>query len=150
MFTVKCSLHFLGTSDGNIMTHAYWRKCNTVMWDKKYQSDITALSATLWNSWVANNYLLTSNYSFPSVWLQTERPGFSPWHRERTYPVAPVSTPALRPTQPQNQKASGVERGRGCDADHSPPSSAEVKNESFSPCRLPGGIVTDLFYFYNE
>jgi hypothetical protein len=24
MFTVKCPLHFLGTSGGNIVTHAYW------------------------------------------------------------------------------------------------------------------------------
>jgi hypothetical protein len=42
MFT-KCPLHFLGTSGGNIMTHAYWWKFNTVMWNKKYQSDMTAL-----------------------------------------------------------------------------------------------------------
>jgi hypothetical protein len=61
-----------------------------------------------------------------------------------------VSTPALRPTQPPNQQASGVERGRGCDADHSPHSSAEVNNESFSPCRLRGNIGTALLYFCKE
>jgi hypothetical protein len=32
---------------------------------------------------------------------------------DRTYPVAPVSTPALNPIQPPNHKASAVERGRG-------------------------------------
>jgi hypothetical protein len=150
MFTVKCPLHFLEISGGNIMTHAYWWKCNTVMWYKKYQSDITALSAFLWNYWVASNYLLASNYSFPSVWLHTERPGFSPWHRERTYPVAPVSTPALNPTQPPIQNASWVERVRWCDADHTFPYSAEDRNESFPPCRLCSGIGRALLYFCKE
>jgi hypothetical protein len=134
MLTVNCPLHFSGTSGGNIMTHAYWWQCVTVMWHKKYQwdfkfsrrrvwcselsswlyccvkwlptdrpwwwrqyaplkrrstfilhgsitqkttlkkyqSDITALSATLWNCWVASNCTVST-----SVWRQTERPGFN-------------------------------------------------------------------------
>jgi hypothetical protein len=108
MLPVKCPLHFLVTSGGNMMTHAYWCECNTVMWHKKYQSDITALWTILWNSWVANNFTV-----FTSVCLQTGLPGFSSWHRERTYPVAPVSTPALNPTQPPNQNASGVNAAGG-------------------------------------
>jgi hypothetical protein len=80
MFTVKCPLHFLLTSGGNIMTHAYWWKCNTVIWKKKYQLDITALSAILWNSWVASNCQVVNNYKYTvpaSVWLQAERQGFN-------------------------------------------------------------------------
>jgi hypothetical protein len=34
MFTVKCPLHFLGTCGANIMTHTYWWKFNSVMWNK--------------------------------------------------------------------------------------------------------------------
>jgi hypothetical protein len=108
MLTVKCPLLVLGTSGGNIVTHAYWRKCNTVMWHKKYQSDITAHLAILWNCWVTNNCTVSS-----SVWLQTRRPGFSPWHSERTFPLALVSTPALPPTQSPIQQEPGVERGQG-------------------------------------
>jgi len=42
-----------------------------------------------------------------------------------------LSIPALRPTQPPVQWVPGLSRGKvrpGCDADPSPPSSAEVKN----------------------
>jgi hypothetical protein len=74
----KVSITFLGTSGRNIMTHAYWWQCNTVMWQKKYQSDITSLSATLWNYRVTSNSLLANNCTVSSsVWLQTGRPGFN-------------------------------------------------------------------------
>jgi hypothetical protein len=43
-----------------------------------------------------------------SVWLQTRRPGFCPRYRQRIFPVASVSIPALRPTQPPIQWVPGV------------------------------------------
>jgi hypothetical protein len=144
MLTVKFPLHFLGTSRGKIMTHAYWRKCNTVMWNKKYQSDITALSATLWNFWVASNCTV-SIVTDCRLNDQGSVPGTGKGH-----PLASVSTPALRPTQYPIQQEPLVVRGRGCDADVSPPSSAEVKYESFPPCRLRGGIGTALLCFCKE
>jgi hypothetical protein len=74
---------------------------------------------------------ITSQYS---VWLQTGRPGFDPWQRQRIFPLASASKLALGPTQPPVQRvlrvlSPGVKHGRGCDADHSPPSSADVKYE---------------------
>jgi hypothetical protein len=41
--------------------------------------------------------------------------------------TAAASRPALGPTQTPIQRAPGIKR-LGCEADHSPPSSAEVKN----------------------
>jgi hypothetical protein len=43
-----------------------------------------------------------------SVWLQTRWPGFNPWQRQRIVPLASVSRPALRPTQPPIQWVLGV------------------------------------------
>jgi hypothetical protein len=53
---------------------------------------------------------------------------------QRIFPLACVSRPALRPTQPPVQwvpevLSPGVKARPGRDADHSPPSSAEVENE---------------------
>jgi hypothetical protein len=53
---------------------------------------------------------------------------------QRIFPVASVSRPALGPTQPPVQwvpgvLSPGVKARPGRDADHSPPSSAEVENE---------------------
>jgi hypothetical protein len=50
------------------------------------------------------------------------------------FPLTSVSRPALRPTQPPAQwvpgvPSPGVKVRPGRDADHSPPSSAEVENE---------------------
>jgi hypothetical protein len=50
------------------------------------------------------------------------------------FPLSSVSRPALGPTQPPVQWVSGVlspgvKSRPGRDADHSPPSSAEVENE---------------------
>jgi hypothetical protein len=47
----------------------------------------------------------------------------------KIFPVASVSRPALRPTQPPVQWVPGVKARPGRDADHSPPSSAELENE---------------------
>jgi hypothetical protein len=54
--------------------------------------------------------------------------------RQRIFPLTSVSRPALRPTQPPVQwvpgvLSPGVKARPGRDADHSPPSSAEVENE---------------------
>jgi hypothetical protein len=53
---------------------------------------------------------------------------------QRIFPVTSVSRPALRPTQPPAQwvpgvLSPGVKARPRRDADHSPPSSAEVVNE---------------------
>jgi hypothetical protein len=54
--------------------------------------------------------------------------------RGENFPLAIVYKPAVRPTQPPVQYVTGVlspggEARPGRDADHSLPSSAEVKNE---------------------
>jgi hypothetical protein len=57
--------------------------------------------------------------------LDDRRPGFDPWQRQRNFPLASVSRPALGQTD-------SFPRGKartGCDAHHSPQSSAEVRNE---------------------
>jgi hypothetical protein len=65
----------------------------------------------------------------------TGRSGFNPWQRQRIFPVVSVSRPDLRATQSPIQWIPGVlspGRGKvwpGCDTDHSPPSSAKIKNE---------------------
>jgi hypothetical protein len=78
-------------------------------------------------------------FLFASVWLLTGRPsdrGSIPG-RGKVFSFSLVSRPALRPTQPP---VSGIPTGTrgsfpggklrlGCDADHSHPSSAEVKND---------------------
>jgi hypothetical protein len=53
---------------------------------------------------------------------------------QRIFPLTSVSRPALGPTQPPVQWVPGVlapevKARPGSDADHSPPSSAEVENE---------------------
>jgi hypothetical protein len=93
-----------------------------------------------------------------SVWLRAGRPGdlcSIPGRGERIFPVASVSRPALGPTQPPVQGAPGSFPGaktrRGRDADHSPPSSAEVENEwelcLLSPCASIG-VLWDYFNFF--
>jgi hypothetical protein len=71
-----------------------------------------------------------------SVLLLAGRPGDRgsiPGKGERIFPLAFVSRPVLVPTHPPVQWVpgvlSGVKSRPGCDADHSPPSSAEVVNE---------------------
>jgi hypothetical protein len=74
------------------------------------------------------HYLITFLLYLYSVWLRTGRPGNRgsiPDRSERIFSLPSVSRPALRPTQP----LLGAKARPGCDADHSPPSSAEVKNQ---------------------
>jgi hypothetical protein len=63
----------------------------------------------------------------------TGRSGFYPQQRQRIFPLTSVPRPALGPIQPPMQWVPGVlspgQRAAGRDADHSPQSSAEVKNE---------------------
>ncbi|KDR14386.1 Vacuolar protein sorting-associated protein 4B [Zootermopsis nevadensis] len=65
------------------------------------------------------------------VTLRTGRPGFDPRQGQRIFPLAFESRPALGP--PPIQWVPGSfpwgKAQLGCDADHSPPSSAEIKNE---------------------
>jgi hypothetical protein len=71
--------------------------------------------------------------SASSVWLQTGQPGFDPRQRQSIFTLASVSKPPLRPIQPPIQWIRGPLPGDKVrprrDADHSPQSSAEVKNE---------------------
>jgi len=60
--------------------------------------------------------------------------GFDPRQGQRIFPLASLSRPALGPTKPPVQWVpggpfSGGKARPGRDADHSPPSSAEVVNE---------------------
>jgi hypothetical protein len=62
------------------------------------------------------------------------RSGFDSWRGQRIFPVASVSRPAVGPTQAPVQwvpgvLSPGVKARPVRDADHSPPSSAEVDNE---------------------
>jgi hypothetical protein len=75
--------------------------------------------------------LKTSQYS---VWMQIGLQGFDPQQRQRIFLVASASRPALGPSQPPIQWVPGgsfpprVKSRPGSDVDHSPPSSAEIKN----------------------
>jgi hypothetical protein len=85
-----------------------------------------------------------------SVWLRGGRPADRSsisGRGERIFPLSSVSIPALGPTQPPVQWVPGgpfpsAKARPGRDADHSPPSSAEVENEwelyLLSPKRLHG------------
>jgi hypothetical protein len=66
--------------------------------------------------------------------LDDRASGFYPRRGQRIFPLSSVSRPALGPTQPPVQwvpgvLSLGVKAQPGHDADHSPPSSAEVENE---------------------
>jgi hypothetical protein len=61
-------------------------------------------------------------------------PGFDPRQRQRIFPLTPASRPAVGPTQPPihwvlGDSFPGGKSRPGRDADHSPPSSAEVKKD---------------------
>jgi hypothetical protein len=95
-----------------------------------------------------------------SVWLQTGRQGFDPRQRRKDFPLACVQTssgahPASYPMCTGGPFPGGKAR-LGRDADHSPPFSAEVKNEwelYFSPpWRLHGvaGKFSFLYFYFLE
>jgi hypothetical protein len=73
----------------------------------------------------------------PALYFVSEfhvRSGFDPRQGQRIFPLTSVSRPALGQTQPPVQwvpgvLSPGVKARPGRDADHSPPSSAEVENE---------------------
>jgi hypothetical protein len=52
----------------------------------------------------ASGFPGVAQYSF---WLQTGRPDFDPRQKQRISPLASVSRPALRPTQPAIQRVPG-------------------------------------------
>jgi hypothetical protein len=72
------------------------------------------------------------NLILKDYWLRTGWPGFDPRYGQRIFPLVSASRPAVGPTQPPVQSVPGVLSPGGKarpepDADHSPPSSAEVK-----------------------
>jgi hypothetical protein len=82
-------------------------------------------------------------------WLQTGRPGFDPRQSQIIFPLASVSRPALRTTQPPIQWVPGVLSPGGKarparDAHDSPPSSAEVKKLVGAICPLSIGTCMAL------
>jgi hypothetical protein len=85
----------------------------------------------------------------------TGRSGFDSRQGQRIFPLTSVSRPALGSTQPPVKWISGVlspgvKARPGRDADHSPPSSAEVVNEEIyllSP-QTPPWRVAGLLYLY--
>jgi hypothetical protein len=84
----------------------------------------------------------------------TGRSEFDPRQRQRIFPLASVSRPAMGPTQPPVQWVPGSPFPKakvrpGCNADHSPPSSTEVENEELYLLSLqaPAWRVAGLFYF---
>jgi hypothetical protein len=69
--------------------------------------------------------------------LRAGQPGFDSWQGQEIFLYATVSRLALGPTQPSIQWVSGAPflgvKQPGCEADHSPLSSAEVKNDGTIP-----------------
>jgi hypothetical protein len=63
-----------------------------------------------------------------SVWLRTGRPGFDPWQRQRIF-LEPLHPHRLWAHPASCAMGTGGKARPGRDADHSLPSSAEVKNE---------------------
>jgi hypothetical protein len=96
---------------------------------------ITYLTVNTYNKFVSNQFVTGAGLAqcLTTGWT-TGRSGFDPRQRQRIFPLAPVSTPALRPTQPPVQWVPGGhfpggKARQGRDANHSPQSSAEVVNE---------------------
>jgi hypothetical protein len=78
---------------------------------------VTLMAAKLLNLFIIS-YCPWAGVSQYSVWLQTGRPGFDPWPRQRIFLLASESRPALGPIQPPVQWVPGVlspgeKRGRG-------------------------------------
>jgi hypothetical protein len=67
----------------------------------------------------------------------TVRPGFDSWQGQEIPFYCTASRPDLGPTQPPKQQAPGALSSKvnrpGREVDHSPPSSAEVKNGGAIP-----------------
>jgi hypothetical protein len=71
------------------------------------------------------NIPVVTMHFYSSSWLQTGLPGFDPRQRQKIFPLACVSRPALGPTQPPIQgvpggPSPGSKARPGRDADHSP------------------------------
>jgi hypothetical protein len=84
-----------------------------------------------WRGFVVSGCRANSVFSLSFNGSRTGRPGFDPRQRQRIFPLTSASRQALGPTQPPVQWSSfpGGRTRSGRDADHSPPSSAEVKKE---------------------
>jgi hypothetical protein len=71
------------------------------------------------------------------VKLRAGRPEFDSWQEKEMFLLCTASRPALRPTQPRTQRVPEVlfpgGKAVGREADHSPPSIAEVANGGAIP-----------------
>jgi hypothetical protein len=91
-----------------------------------------------------------SHKSRDSDWLRTGWSGFESWCRLGIFLFTTASRTALRPTQPPIQRVPGAlslgVKRPGRETDHSPPSSAEVRNAwsytSTHPIRLYGVVLS--------
>jgi hypothetical protein len=89
-----------------------------------------------------------------SVWLRAGRSGFDPRQGQRIFPLAPVSRPALGPTQPPVQwvlgvLSPGVKRSRGVMLTthlHLMPRSWMSRSYTSSPPQAPTWRIAGLLY----
>jgi hypothetical protein len=100
-------------------------------------------------------YVYLGYLSQCSFWLQTVRPGLDPWQRQRIYPLAFVSRPALRLTQlPVQRVIASFSRGKarpGRDADHSPhlvPSSGMSRSYTSLPLSAYVAYKGELYFSF--
>jgi hypothetical protein len=85
--------------------------CEIVSWklqDSRLYSDLSlgSLTTGCWGEHIVKAWRKLHNeklYNLYSVWLQTGLPRFDLRQRQRIFPVASVSRPALRPTEPPIQ-----------------------------------------------
>jgi hypothetical protein len=97
------------------------------------------------------------NFTLPHSWAtRLELDSRQGQRREIFFLFATASRPNLRPTEPPIKSSSGLKRP-GCEADNSPSSGAEVKNESHyapppPPINLHGVVLfpTSLRLFYSS
>jgi hypothetical protein len=108
-----------------------WNICQSkreaITWCK-IQYSYTGKRNTCWRQ-IISKYII-----WPIPWT-TRQPGFNPWQRQKDFSTSlcvqrsSEAHPASYPMGSEGPSPVGKTQWRQHDADHSPPSSAEVKNE---------------------